>query len=68
VKTGNRNKRATSHRYLYRDRLERDADGLVHVLEKPRLGVVPDLAAIRKYLVETEIKVGGRVLYRTPEV
>ena len=53
---------------LCRDTLERDANGLVHVPEKPGLGVEPDLAAVRKYLVETEIKVGGQVLYRTPEV
>ena len=27
-----------------------------------------NLAAVRKYLVDTEIKVAGRVLYRTPAV
>lgn len=53
---------------LCRDRIERDANGLVHVPETPGLGVEPDPAAIRKYLVDTEIKVGGQVLYRTPEV
>ena len=53
---------------LSRDRLERDKDGLVHAPEKPGLGVEPDLAAIRKYLVDTEIKVGGKVLYRTPQI
>ena len=51
---------------LCRDRIERDADGLVHVPETPGLGVEPDEAAIRKYLVETEITVGGKLLYRTP--
>ena len=40
----------------------------MHVPEKPGLGVEPDEAAIRKYLVETEITVGGKLLYRTPEV
>ena len=53
---------------LSRDRLERDASGLVHVPDKPGLGVEPDLAAMRKYLVETEIKVGGKILYRTPQI
>jgi L-alanine-DL-glutamate epimerase-like enolase superfamily enzyme len=53
---------------LCRDRLERDPDGLVHVPDKPGLGVEPDETAIRKYLVETEITVGGKTLYRTPEL
>jgi L-alanine-DL-glutamate epimerase-like enolase superfamily enzyme len=53
---------------LSRDRLERDQNGLVHTPEKPGLGVEPDLAAIRKYLVDTEIKVGGKVIYKTPEL
>ncbi len=53
---------------LSRDRLERDANGLVHVPDKPGLGVEPDLAAMQKYLVETEIKVGGKILYRTPQI
>jgi len=53
---------------LSRDRLERDKDGLVHTPEKPGLGVEPDHAAIKKYLVDTEIKVGGKVIYKTPEL
>jgi hypothetical protein len=27
-----------------------------------------DLAAMKKYLVDAEIKVGGKVLYRTPSL
>jgi hypothetical protein len=38
------------------------------VPEAPGLGLTPDLNAVRKYLVDVEIKVGGRVLYRTPSV
>lgn len=53
---------------LSRERLERDENGLVHVPERPGLGVEPDLSAIRKYLVQTEIIVNGQVLYKTPEV
>jgi L-alanine-DL-glutamate epimerase-like enolase superfamily enzyme len=47
-------------------RLERDADGRVHLPQAPGLGLAPDLRAVRKYLVDAEISVGGRVLYRTP--
>jgi L-alanine-DL-glutamate epimerase-like enolase superfamily enzyme len=43
-------------------------DGLVHVPERPGLGVEVNLAAVRKYLVDAEISVGGRVIYRTPTV
>lgn len=53
---------------LTRTRLERDADGRVRVPEAPGLGLAPDPTAIRKYVVDVEIKVGGRVLYRTPSV
>jgi L-alanine-DL-glutamate epimerase-like enolase superfamily enzyme len=51
---------------LTRSRLERGPDGLVRLPETPGLGVTPDPATIRKYLVDVEVKVGGRVLYRTP--
>jgi len=45
-------------------------DGVCHIdfPESPGLGVVPDPDVIRKYLVETEIVVRGKVLYRTPEI
>jgi len=51
-----------------REHLVPDADGRVHLPDAPGLGLVPDPAAIRKYLVQTEIAVRGKVLYRTPEL
>jgi L-alanine-DL-glutamate epimerase-like enolase superfamily enzyme len=53
---------------LTREHLTPDATGHVRVPEAPGLGVVPDPEAVRKYLVETEIVVGGKVLYRTPQI
>ena len=53
---------------LTADHLERDADGQVCVLDRPGLGLQPDLDAAARYLVDVEIKVGGRVLYRTPKL
>lgn len=53
---------------LTRDHLELDDDGQVRVPERPGLGLEPDPAALREYLVETEIVVGGRCVYRTPEL
>lgn len=45
-----------------------DKDGYVHAPEAPGLGMRINLAGLRKYLVDTEIKVNGNVLYRTPEL
>lgn len=55
-------------RDLTDNRLDRDADGMVRAPDAPGLGVVVNLPAIKPYLVETEISVNGRVLYRTPEL
>lgn len=49
-----------------RDSLKRDEDGMVHLPDAPGLGLEVDTEAIRPYLVEVEIRVGGDVLYRTP--
>jgi L-alanine-DL-glutamate epimerase-like enolase superfamily enzyme len=51
---------------LTRERIVPGADGLLRLPESPGLGVEPDPAVIRRYLVDAEIRVGGEVLYRTP--
>lgn len=43
-----------------------DEQGEIHLPEAPGLGVQPNIAALTKYLVDVEIAVGGRTLYRTP--
>lgn len=48
--------------------LERDANGETAAPETPGLGIEIDMAAVKRYLVEVGIEVGGKVLYRTPEV
>jgi len=40
-----------------------DAYGLVRVPDQPGLGLEPDLAALKKYLVEVDIKVEGRKIF-----
>ena len=50
------------------ERVKPDQDGRIAPPEGPGLGVRPDLEAIRRYLVDAEITVNGRVLYRTPSV
>jgi len=48
------------------EHLRPDADGRVHLPDGPGLGVTPNLTGIAPYLVDVEIRVGGRLLYRTP--
>lgn len=45
-----------------------DRHGQIHLPQAPGLGLTPDLATIRKYLVDTQISIKGKVLYRTPEM
>jgi L-alanine-DL-glutamate epimerase-like enolase superfamily enzyme len=47
-------------------RIEPDARGLIHVPDAPGLGVAIDPKGIRDYLLDVEIRVGGRTLYSTP--
>ncbi len=50
------------------EHIERDANGLVNVPEGPGLGLTPNLKGVKPYLLDVEIVVGGKVLYRTPEL
>ena len=45
-----------------------DADGLIRVPEAPGLGMTVNTARLKDYLVDAEIRVKGRVLYRTPDL
>jgi L-alanine-DL-glutamate epimerase-like enolase superfamily enzyme len=49
-------------------RIERDGDGDIRAPVAPGLGVEIDMAGLKKYLVDVEIKVAGKTLYRTPEM
>ena len=51
---------------LTRDHLLPDANGDIRPPDQPGLGLTPDLTAVKKYLVETEIVVSGKTLYKTP--
>jgi L-alanine-DL-glutamate epimerase-like enolase superfamily enzyme len=51
---------------LTREHLIPDANGEIRLPEAPGLGISPDLDAVRAYVQDVEIRVGGRVLYRTP--
>jgi len=45
-----------------------DSNGMISVPEKPGVGIVFSTDAISKYLVDVEIVVNKKVLYRTPTV
>jgi L-alanine-DL-glutamate epimerase-like enolase superfamily enzyme len=48
--------------------IERDASGQISLPDAPGLGVAPDLAAAKRYLVDTEIRVGEKTIYATPKI
>lgn len=50
------------------DHLERDSNGQITLPERVGLGIRPDLEGCRRYLIETEIRIGGKLLYSTPEL
>lgn len=50
---------------LTTDHLRPDANGVIQVPQRPGLGVGVNLHAIRKYLVDVEIRVGGKLLFQT---
>ena len=52
---------------LTRDKLEVE-QGMITLSDKPGLGISISEAAIREYLLDVEIRVGGKQLYRTPTV
>jgi L-alanine-DL-glutamate epimerase-like enolase superfamily enzyme len=48
--------------------LQRDGNGEIAAPDALGLGIEIDMKAVRRYLVDVEIKVAGRVLYATPEL
>jgi L-alanine-DL-glutamate epimerase-like enolase superfamily enzyme len=53
---------------LTREHLRRDPNGMIHVPDRPGLGMSIDVDAVQPYLVDVEIRVGGQTLYQTPEL
>ena len=53
---------------LNRNRIEMDKDGMISVPERPGLGIEFDTDVIKKYLQDIEIKVEGKILFKTPTV
>jgi len=53
---------------LTTNRIELDKNGMISAPDKPGTGMDINLDAVKKYLVQTQIHVGGKTLYTTPSV
>jgi L-alanine-DL-glutamate epimerase-like enolase superfamily enzyme len=53
---------------LTTNHIERDKDGFIHVPDAPGLGMTVNVARLKDYLVDAEIRVNGQVIYRTPDL
>jgi L-alanine-DL-glutamate epimerase-like enolase superfamily enzyme len=53
---------------LTTNRIELDKNGMISAPDKPGTGMDINLDAVKKYLVQTQIQVGGKTLYSTPSV
>jgi len=53
---------------LTTNRIELDKNGMISAPDKPGTGMDINLDAVKKYLLQTQIQVGGKTLYTTPSV
>ena len=53
---------------LTHEHITPDAEGSIRLPDAPGLGVTIDFESARRYLLDVEIAVAGKVLYRTPEL
>lgn len=53
-------------REMTQNHITPDADGFLSAPDAPGLGIEPNLDGIKSYLVDAEIRIGGKLLYRTP--
>lgn len=51
---------------ITQNHIHRDANGQVHVPAAPGLGMAINFAALQPYLVDVEIRIQGKTLYKTP--
>ena len=51
---------------LTSNHLMRDANGQIRAPDAPGLGMAINADAVRRYQLDTELRVGGKVLYRSP--
>ena len=49
-----------------KEKIVPDQNGYIHIPERPGLGITVDTEALKKYLVDVEIKVNGERLFYSP--
>ena len=50
------------------NKVEIDSQGMIKAPEKPGTGIEINIDAVKKYLVDVELKVNGKPLYLTPRI
>ena len=53
---------------LTHEHIALDSNGEITLPERPGLGMTPDIGALQKYIVDTQITVKGQVIYQTPSL
>ena len=51
---------------MTKERILPDPNGMIHVPDAPGLGLTVDTEKLRPYLVDVEINVNGKTIYKTP--
>ena len=51
-----------------KEKIVRDTNGYIQAPEKPGLGITVDTEALKKYLVDVEIRVKDKTIYATPRL
>jgi L-alanine-DL-glutamate epimerase-like enolase superfamily enzyme len=49
-------------------KIDIDNNGYIHIPEQPGLGITVNIQSLKKYLVDVEIKVNGKLIYYSPDV
>lgn len=49
-------------------KIEIDNNGYIHIPEQPGLGMEVNIQSLKKYLVDVEIKVNGKLIYYSPDI
>jgi len=53
---------------ISKEKIIPDTSGYIHVPEKPGLGIDVDVSALRKYLLDVEIKINNKIIFYTPDL
>ena len=55
-------------RDITQTKIDIDNNGYIHIPEQPGLGITVNIQSLKKYLVDVEIKVKGKLIYYSPDL